>query len=100
MKEKGDWGLLNKSDLISSQRMARWKKTVAKILRETKFENLDFADFEGAIKGVGYCYNRTAGSHDIYVQDGWRNMDIQPENGKAKPYQVRQFKKELINHDY
>jgi len=80
--------------------MARWKKTVAKILAETRFQNLDFADFEGAVKGVGYSYTRTKGSHDTYEQDGWESMHLQPENGKAKPYQVRQFKKELINHGY
>jgi len=80
--------------------MARWKKTVAKILAETRFQNLDFADFEGAIKGVGYCFKNQEGSHKVYVQDGWERMVILPENGKAIPYQVRDFKKELKRHDY
>jgi len=80
--------------------MARWKKTVAKILAETRFRNLDFADFEGAVKGVGYRYSRTVGSHDTYEQAGWEPMHLQSENGEAKPYQVRQFKKELKNHGY
>jgi len=77
--------------------MARWKKTVAKILAETRFRNLDF---EGAVKGVGYSYTRTKGSHDTYEQDGWEPMHLQSENGEAKPYQVRQFKKELQHHGY
>jgi len=80
--------------------MARWKKTVAKILAEKRFHNLDFTDLEGALKGVGYSYTRTKGSHDTYEQDGWEPMHLQPKNGKAKEYQVWQFKEELKNHGY
>jgi len=80
--------------------MARWKKTVAKILSAHHYDNLDFSDFEGALKGVGYALRGQAGSHKTYEQDGWEQMHLQPKNGKAKEYQVRQFKKELINHGY
>jgi len=80
--------------------MARWKKTIAKILTTTRYDNLDVADLRGAIKGVGYKFKSQEGSHERYTQEGWENMNIQSENGKAKPYQVRQFKKELINHGY
>jgi len=71
--------------------MARWKKTVAKILTQTHYENLDFADLKGALKGVGYTFKGQEGSHEVYKQDGWEQMNIQPKKGKAKDYQVRQF---------
>jgi len=83
--------------------MARWKKTVAKILaaqNSKSFHSLDFDDFEGAIKGVGYEFHNQEGSHKVYKKAGWERMVILPENGKAIPYQVRDFRKELRKHGY
>jgi len=85
---------------LPDTRMARWKKTLAKILTAKADHSIDFKDFESVLKGVGYTHVHTRGSHDTYKQAGWEQMHIQPKNGKAKPYQLEQFRKEFRNHGH
>jgi hypothetical protein len=47
----------------------------------------------GMLVAMGFS-ERIRGSHHLYSKNGIRDIiDLQPENGKAKAYQVRQVRK-------
>ena len=54
--------------------------------------NVQYKEFVTLIKAFGFERTRGNGSHEIYRrQDVVDIVNIQNDNGKAKPYQVRQF---------
>jgi HicA-like toxin of HicAB toxin-antitoxin system len=51
-----------------------------------------FRDFERLVVAFGFEFDRQSGSHRIYRHSGLRlRMNIQPERGRAKLYQIRQL---------
>ena len=53
-----------------------------------------FTDFCACLINSGFVLERTSGSHRIYRHGGPRaaTLSVQPrKDGKAKPYQIRQF---------
>lgn len=55
--------------------------------------NVHFGDFEKLVHQHGFVLSPRSGtSHRTYHnEDSGQFLDLQPENGKAKPYQIRQF---------
>jgi predicted RNA binding protein YcfA (HicA-like mRNA interferase family) len=54
--------------------------------------NLSFAEFVSLIEGFGFRLKRQHGSHHIFTRPGVAQIiDVQPEGGKAKRYQVEQL---------
>jgi len=54
--------------------------------------NTRFADLVSVIEGFGFRLSRMSGSHHIYVHpDVPEPLNLQEVDGKAKPYQIRQF---------
>jgi predicted RNA binding protein YcfA (HicA-like mRNA interferase family) len=55
--------------------------------------NLRFSEFRTLLEAFGFTLDRVRGSHHIYVHVSVRELlTIQPRrDGKAKPYQIRQF---------
>lgn len=54
--------------------------------------NLAFHDFLQLARAFGFRLARTSGSHHILIHDGVpQPLNLQEVDGKAKPYQVRQF---------
>jgi predicted RNA binding protein YcfA (HicA-like mRNA interferase family) len=46
------------------------------------------------VESFGFQLQRVSGSHHIYARPGLtEQLNLQTVNGKAKPYQVRQFLK-------
>lgn len=70
-------------------------KALKKVL-ESNGKNIQFSDFVKALKAAGYEKIRQDGtSHAIWAKSGKQPMNIQPaKDGKAKPYQIKQFQKE------
>jgi len=65
-------------------------KLLTKIQGNNK--NVDYNDFVTLIKAYNFRRTRGAGSHEVYRCDGVAEIvNIQNKNGKAKPYQVKQF---------
>lgn len=67
---------------------------IAKLLATAKANpaGLDFKDLQRLLGAAGFDLARTAGSHFIYKRAGVPEiLNIQPRDGRAKPYQVRQF---------
>jgi len=66
------------------------KKLLAKIINNQK--NVQFNDFLTLVDAFGFIRTRGEGSHGIYRRTGIAEfINLQNDNGKAKPYQIKQF---------
>jgi predicted RNA binding protein YcfA (HicA-like mRNA interferase family) len=70
--------------------MTRAPKLLAKALARNK--NLRFEELTALVEAFGFTLARTSGSHHVYARANVPELlNLQSVNGKAKPYQVRQF---------
>lgn len=54
--------------------------------------NIRFNDFLRVVEAFGFVHHRTTGSHRIYVHPNVHApLNLQPFDGEAKPYQIKQF---------
>lgn len=54
--------------------------------------NIRFAEMHRLAEAFGFRLERVSGSHHIYVHPNVQELvNLQEVNGKAKPYQIRQF---------
>ncbi len=66
------------------------KKTLEKILQGNK--NIRFNEMAALIQAYGFKLSRVSGSHHIFIKNDIDVIvNIQNVQGKAKPYQVKQF---------
>ena len=78
--------------------MSRAKKALAKILEGRSDANLAFDDLCFDVERAGFTRRPGKGSHAIYYKEGVAEiLNLQPRDGKAKPYQVKQVR-DLIHH--
>jgi hypothetical protein len=74
------------------------RKTLDILLRGTSDHNIRFNELAGMLKSMGFS-ERIRGSHHLYSREGIREIiDLQPENGMAKAYQVRQVRKIILQY--
>lgn len=73
--------------------MSRWTKLLASM--RASQANVRFSDLVALVLHIGYTHKRTHGSHHVYSHPDRPVLSIQPINGKAKPYQVRQVIAEI-----
>lgn len=73
--------------------MAKKRKILEKILAGSK--NVRFDEFMTLLEAYGFVLVRIRGSHRVFSHpDTLELLSIQPKkDGKAKPYQMRQFLK-------
>jgi predicted RNA binding protein YcfA (HicA-like mRNA interferase family) len=70
------------------------RKIYEKILAGS--HNIRFADFGKVAEAFGYRLDRTRGSHHIYEHpEATRPLNLQNDHGQAKPYQIRQFLRDV-----
>ena len=61
-------------------------------LRQGHLQNVVFQDFVELVKGYGFQKVRQEGSHRAFAHIQVQEiLNLQPVNGEAKPYQIRQF---------
>jgi predicted RNA binding protein YcfA (HicA-like mRNA interferase family) len=79
--------------------MAKPSKLLERLLAGSY--NIGFNEFVTLLEAFGFVPDRIKGSHHIYVQaDVGKLLSIQPrKDGKAKPYQLRQFLKLIEEYD-
>jgi len=66
------------------------KKLLARIINNQK--NVQFNDFVTVIESFGFFRKRGEGSHNIFRKTNIaEHINIQNVDGKAKPYQIKQF---------
>ena len=69
-----------------------------KVLGGRSDANLAFTEVVGLLKGLGFDL-RIKGSHHILTKEGIEEiLNLQPKNGKAKPYQVKQVRKAIVRY--
>jgi len=73
--------------------MSKAEKLAAKILSGKSDKNFAFNDLCYVLERAG------KGSHRIYYKEGVVEIvNVQPRNGKAKPYQVKQVRELLLKY--
>ncbi len=78
--------------------MAGVAKLIAKILSGTSDSNLAFADLCRVLNYLGFD-RRIKGSHHIFTRDGIDEiLNLQPNGGMAKAYQVKQVRNVLLKY--
>lgn len=79
--------------------MGKYEKLIARLLSGNHDANFAFDDLLKVLTGVGFAL-RVKGSHHIFWKEGIEEIiNLQPlKGGKAKPYQVKQVRNLLVNH--
>ena len=78
--------------------MSKFDKILQKILNGLSDQNIDFPEFLNLIIYFGFRLIQK-GSHHIMTKDGIEEIiNIQPKNGKAKSYQVKQVREIIIKY--
>lgn len=74
------------------------RKLLRKLLSGSK--NISFADAIACMEAFGFRLVRISGSHHIYVHPSVPELiNLQNVDGKAKPYQVKQFLQIVEQYD-
>jgi predicted RNA binding protein YcfA (HicA-like mRNA interferase family) len=70
--------------------MTKKRKLVQKLLSGSR--NIRFSEVQAVVEAFGFQLNRISGSHHIYIHPAVPEIiNLQNVDGKAKPYQVKQF---------
>jgi len=79
--------------------MGRDEKLAAKILSGKSDKNFAFNDLCYVLERAGFQLRPGRGSHRIYYKEGVVEIvNLQPRDGKAKPYQVKQVRELLLKY--
>ena len=80
--------------------MGKYDKLILRIIKGTSDANISFDDLRELLKRLGF-EERTRGSHHTFRKDGIaEKINLQKDDGKAKPYQVRQVRAILVNYRF
>lgn len=75
------------------------EKLFDKILLSQSDANIDFNDLSKLLQQLGFEM-RVNGSHHIFRKAGVKELiNIQKDGNKAKPYQIRQIRKIMIDYN-
>lgn len=78
--------------------MNRHERLLQTILRGKSDANIRFSDFRALMDYLGF-EERIRGSHYIYRRQGIpEKVNLQRDDGNAKPYQVRQFRRVALKY--
>ena len=78
--------------------MSASEKLLLKVLRGTSDANISFDDLCKLLELLGF-EARINGSHHIFFKEGVEDiLNLQPKKGQAKPYQVKQVRKLILEH--
>jgi len=78
--------------------MSQKEKLLIKILSGQSDSNIDFNELRSLLIGFEF-QERIKGSHHIYSKNGIDEIiNIQPKEGKAKPYQVKQVRNLIVKY--
>ncbi|BAY18771.1 hypothetical protein NIES21_46240 [Anabaenopsis circularis NIES-21] len=79
--------------------MSQADKLLAKILSGTSDKNIAFEQLCQLLIKLGFD-ERIRGSHHIYTKDGIEEiLNLQPKQGKAKAYQVKQVREVILKYE-
>lgn len=74
------------------------KKVYQSIMAGTQDKSIHFKDLQSVLEALGFIC-RIKGDHFIYTCDGIPEIiNIQPNKGMAKPYQVKQIRNLILKY--
>ena len=77
---------------------SRYERLIQRILRGQSDADIRFADLRTLMRRMGFV-ERIRGSHHVYRKQGvTEKINLQSDDGNAKPYQVRQVRR--LIHKY
>lgn len=78
--------------------MGKFEKLIIKLLRGASDTNFDFNELRNLLMRLGF-EERIRSSHHVFSKvDVEEIINIQPKNGKAKPYQVKQVRNLVVKY--
>ena len=78
--------------------VAKWAKLIQRLLEGRSDANIAFSDLRGLLLHLGF-EERTRGSHHVFRRTGVdEKVNLQRDDGKAKPYQVRQVRDVILKY--
>jgi predicted RNA binding protein YcfA (HicA-like mRNA interferase family) len=78
--------------------MSKYEKLLFKVLRGVSDANISFNDLCSLLRRLGF-EERTRGSHHLFRKEGVQEkINLQKDNDKAKPYQVRQVRAIILKN--
>lgn len=78
--------------------MTRGDRLLERVLRGTSDAAIPFSGLRGLLKALGF-EERIRGSHHVFAREGIDEiLNLQPQQGKAKPYQVRQVREVILKY--
>lgn len=78
--------------------MSRSRALLRRILGGRSDANLRFDDLRGLLRELGFV-ERVRGSHHMFRKGGVEErINLQRDDGHAKPYQVRQVRRVILKH--
>jgi predicted RNA binding protein YcfA (HicA-like mRNA interferase family) len=79
--------------------VSQQEKLLARILSGTSDTNIPFDQLCQLLNNLGFD-ERIRGSHHIFTKDGVEEiLNLQPKQGKAKPYQVKQVRDVILKYN-
>ncbi|MGZ3754775.1 MAG: type II toxin-antitoxin system HicA family toxin [Mucilaginibacter sp.] len=79
--------------------MGKFEKLQLKLLSGSSDNNFSFEDLRSILFHFNFIERNTGGSHRIFYKEGIEEIiNIQPEGGKAKPYQVKQVRLIILKY--
>ena len=78
--------------------MNRHERLIQTILRGQSDSNVRFSDLRTLMQHLGF-EERIRGSHHLYRREGVaEKVNLQRDDGNAKPYQVRQVRRMILKY--
>ena len=79
--------------------MGRKEKLILKLLAGNADNNFEFDDLVKVLVWFEFVERKGKGSHRVFSKSGIETMiNLQPKDGKAKPYQVKQVREFLVTN--
>jgi len=78
--------------------MTRVDRILERIVRGASDADIPFSEIRRVLRTLGFK-ERIRGSHHIFARRGIEEiLNLQPRQGKAKPYQVRQVREVILKY--
>jgi hypothetical protein len=78
--------------------VSKWAKLIRRILDGRSDASVAFSDLRGLLLHLGF-EERTRGGHHVFRREGVdEKVNLQRDDGKAKPYQVRQIRQMILKY--